>query len=120
MYRLRTLVQMSGSLLIFMERIRAWIEKHRKVFSQYGRECNNVLQYAVRCFEGICVQADIFSLVPIDRSKVRSDCSKFIVAKDPYVGKQERKREQPLQFTEDPETLKQEVKQLEAQINFYR
>lgn len=99
MYRLTTLNQMSGSLLIFMERIRAWIEKHRKVFSRYRRECNNVLEYAVRCFESICVQADIFSLEPVDRSKVRADCSRFIAKADPYAGRQDRKREQPFEFS---------------------
>jgi hypothetical protein len=101
MYRLTTLNQMSGSLLIFMERIRAWIEKHRKVFSQYKRECSAVLEYGVRCFESICVQADIFSLEPVDRSKVRADCGKFITKTDPYAGRQDRKREQPLEFSLD-------------------
>lgn len=118
MYRLRTLVQMSGSLLIFMEKIRAWVEKHRKVFSQYGRECKNVMDYSLKCFESICDQANIFYLEPVDRSKVRADCSKFISTKNPP--KSDRKLEQPLQFSENEEQLCNEVKMLEGQINSYR
>ncbi|KAI6184481.1 hypothetical protein M3Y97_00601000 [Aphelenchoides bicaudatus] len=120
MYRLTTLNQMSGSLLVFMERVKTWIEKHRKVFSQYKRECTDVLGYAVRCFESICVQADIFSLEPIDRSKVRTDCSRFISKTDPYVGNQHRKRELPLQIDSDDQDITADVKRLEAQINYYR
>lgn len=118
LYRLGTLVKMSGSLLVYMVQVKSWIEKHKTVFSQYGRECNNVLDYAVQCFEAICVQSEIFSLDPIDRSKVRSDFSKFISLKDPHAGKKDRKRGLPLQFSE--RGLNDEIKLLEAQINFYR
>lgn len=120
MYRLRTLVQMSGSLLIFMEKIRAWIEKHRKVFSQYARECKNVLEYAVKCFEAVCAQAEIFNLEPVERSKVRADCSKFITNKKTPATKPDQKLEQPLQFSEAEEQLRAEIKLFEGRINSYR
>ncbi|CAD5216479.1 unnamed protein product [Bursaphelenchus xylophilus] len=117
MYRLRTLIQMCGSLLIFMTKIRSWLEKHRKIFSQYGKECGEVLDYTLICFEAVCCQADIFSLNPVERDKVREDCRNYIVMEDPYKGEENRKREIPLTLKQH---VKEEVKILEAKINYYR
>lgn len=121
MFRLRTLVRMSGGLLIYMTRIVQWLEKHRKVFSQYERECGNVLEYAIHCFEAICVQGDIFSLEPVDRSNIRADCKKFVANKDPYTtNNKDRKRDESIKISEKRKEIEEDIKRLEAQINYYR
>ncbi|CAD5211956.1 unnamed protein product [Bursaphelenchus okinawaensis] len=117
MYRLRTLIQMSGSTLIFMTKTRSWLEKHRKLLGQHPKECGEVLDYTLLCFETICCQADIFSLTPVDRSIIRSDCKGYITMDDPYVGDPDRKRDEPLVLKEN---IKEKAKRLESQINYYR
>lgn len=115
MYRLRVLVQMSGSLLVYLEKIRTWLEKHRKLLSRYSQECSEVVAFATECFEATCCQADIFSLEPVDRSKVRKDCKKHISTGDPYKDG-DRVRGVKFEFKK----VKEQVKVLEGQVNYYR
>ncbi|KAI6195880.1 hypothetical protein M3Y94_01041200 [Aphelenchoides besseyi] len=121
------LVEMAGQLSTLMEQMGKWMEKNRKILVKNGSKFDDVLSYAILSFEAICAQADIFSLKPVNRSEVRADCRPYIDAGDPYLGSNDRKRNQPLKLggrtvqseKKLADEIEKDVKPLEAQINFH-
>lgn len=112
MYRLRTLVSMSASLVELITRAKTWTKENVTLIEK--SRTGNVLNFALNMFEATVALGEVFGLQSIDRTTAKTEFQHYLrpTARDEYECK-----ENTALVIGDPRIF---VPPLECKINHYR
>ncbi|WKX96930.1 hypothetical protein Q1695_012965 [Nippostrongylus brasiliensis] len=112
MFRLRTLVSMSESLVEPIKRVKVWTKENCKMIVR--SRTGEVLRTAINMFEATCTIGEVFSLKSVDRSQARKEFQHYLrpAAKDDY-----QSQDNTTIMIGNPKVY---IPTLECRINHYR
>ncbi|CAJ0915027.1 unnamed protein product, partial [Mesorhabditis belari] len=114
LYRMRTLVQMCGSLLEIEAKLNKWLMKNIQSLVAHSASLN-LLPYASYAFEATSTLSEVFQLSIVDRDKCKPEFAHFLRKTekvDDYPSNQ--------QIKIDKENVRGYIRKVEAQCNCFR